>query len=736
MNKSVTLNFVLLTVLLTLGLSVGFVVVSQWLGYESDNEHLTTRLASIAQSTSEMISKPLLDADHEQVKVIIDAVMRSDLISAVNGARVTDSTGIEIYLKGDASAFSGPAVTQQVRSPTQIIGNLQIAYSHDSLLSAAKDRLITSTIQATLVLVAVLLCGVFVLQWRIGKPLKRVAVSLKQDDPQQEFIPIDGGRFNGVAPLLSAYNRVMKTRSEEGRKLLWANEHLENRLAQTASSLEAELDKRQRIESQLKAATEQLEETVQSRTQELVDTNKRLISEISQRTEAEKALAHQATTDSLTGLPNRKALDAIAKEMFDHAVADSASVGIMFLDVDNFKTVNDTLGHSAGDELLRAAVTRIRGIVGDDVAVVRYGGDEFVLLFDKSVWEEKLETVSQEIIKALSEPFEINHQTVDTGASIGISMFPQHGKKLETLLRNADTAMYRSKEAGRGCYTVYSPQLTEETKGKLKLRTALKAAMNTDELVVFFQPIVSMKTGLTTKCEALLRWQHPEQGLLAPNAFLSTAEDYGLIRAIDTRVLDQACKGCRTMRDEGLDVGVSVNLSSTSLGNEDVVDQIVTALTTYDLMPESLSVEITEDAVVDNDEKTLEILNQIRDMGVRLSIDDFGTGYSSLSYLKRLPVRELKIDRAFIRDLPDDETVRSIVISIVGMCRGMGVSTVAEGVEDMTQYQMATNVGCDYVQGYLIAQPLSEKDVIEFLKQAPAYPTRASTVSSVVSKAV
>jgi EAL domain-containing protein (putative c-di-GMP-specific phosphodiesterase class I) len=189
------------------------------------------------------------------------------------------------------------------------------------------------------------------------------------------------------------------------------------------------------------------------------------------------------------------------------------------------------------------------------------------------------------------------------------------------------------------------------------------------------------------------------------------------------------------MRDQGLDVGVSVNLSSTSLRNEDVVDQIVTALTTYDLMPESLSVEITEDAVVDNDEKTLEILNQIRDMGVRLSIDDFGTGYSSLSYLKRLPVRELKIDRAFIRDLPDDETVRSIVISIVGMCRGMGVSTVAEGVEDMTQYQMATNVGCDYVQGYLITQPLCEKDVIEFLKQAPAYPTRAATVSSAVSKA-
>ena len=443
--------------------------------------------------------------------------------------------------------------------------------------------------------------------------------------------------------------------------------------------------------------------------------NARLQREIDKRLESEEQLAHQANYDQLTGLPNRNlALDRLAQAL-KWARREGGSVAVMFLDLDRFKQVNDSLGHAAGDELLRDAAQRLLGKVRDSDTVSRLGGDEFLVICPESGDGGGWEPCVQDMLKTLSQPFYVGDHEFFVGASIGVAAYPDGGTEPHKLMKNADIAMYSAKERGRNRYCYYDPSMDAQAMESMKLENNLRHALSRDEFHLQYQPIVDLSSGRTVAVEALLRWTSAEMGNVPPDKFVPIAEETGVIHEIGEWVLMEACKKVGALRRD-LDFRLAVNLSSKQFSRPGrLLDCVLMALRNSGLMPSQLELEFTESILIDDRPEIGEFINQLDRIGVRLSIDDFGTGYSALNYLQRFPFDILKIDRSFTNQVPDNEASASLIRAIIAMAHALGLEVIAEGIEERKQTGFLLVHHCEFGQGYLYSKPLSINDLREYL---------------------
>ena len=457
----------------------------------------------------------------------------------------------------------------------------------------------------------------------------------------------------------------------------------------------------------IRRARDELEVRVLERTAELAGANALLQGEIVERRQAEARVHHMAYHDSLTGLPNRALLsDRLDRAMLAVQRSDP-KLAVMFIDLDRFKTINDSLGHLTGDYLLKEVASRLCRAVRASDTVARLGGDEFVVLVPGIREPEECSHVAEKIIEALASPFPFEGRMLHITPSIGISMYPDDGADVETLMRHADAAMYHAKASGRNNYQFFVQRMNQAAAQHFELETSLRSALAKEEFELYFQPIIDTASRRLHAMEVLLRWRRPGQGLVLPDDFIPIIEENGLIVPIGEWVMRKACEQSMRWQREGLKpVPLAVNLSPRQFMNRDLIESVRRVLDKTGIDPALLEFEITETALMQHGEQTLEILGQINSMGIRLSIDDFGTGYSSLAYLKRFPVKKIKIDRAFIKDLEESSEDRAIVAAIIALSNSLQLLVVAEGVETEGQYALLQSSGCQYAQGYLFAQPL------------------------------
>jgi diguanylate cyclase (GGDEF)-like protein/PAS domain S-box-containing protein len=433
--------------------------------------------------------------------------------------------------------------------------------------------------------------------------------------------------------------------------------------------------------------------------------------DVTQAALAEQKVHELACYDSLTGLPNRNMFFGELNRTIARARREHREFAVCFIDLDRFKAINDTLGHQAGDELLEAMADRLRTSLRESDVVARLGGDEFVVLLEGCTPAD-LGHVANKMLASIGEPLMLHGCTLDMTCSIGIGIFPADGDDAATLLKHADAAMYLAKERGKNNVQFYTAELADLAARQFVLESELRLALARDELFLHYQPKIDLATGEMRSVEALLRWEHPQRGLVPPNDFIPLAEERGLIVPIGRWVIQAACRQMREWRRDGLAVPrVAVNLSARQFASETLIEDLVRALEAHDIEPSQFEVELTESALMADPERANQVLRQVDAMGVRISIDDFGTGYSSLSYLKRFPARTVKIDRSFIRGLPGDTNDAAITQAVIAMAHSLGLAVVAEGVECETQLQTLREMGCDEVQGYLLGRPMPPADL-------------------------
>jgi diguanylate cyclase (GGDEF)-like protein len=428
------------------------------------------------------------------------------------------------------------------------------------------------------------------------------------------------------------------------------------------------------------------------------------IRDITARKQAESALEHQALHDALTDLPNRVLLHDRLQQAIRAAERDHTAVALLIMDLDRFKEVNDTFGHHTGDLLLEQLGERLGGVLRGSDTIARLGGDEFAVLLPTASVEDA-NHIAGRLREVLEEPFSLGGLQLEIDASIGIALSPEHGTDADTLLRRADVAMYIAKRNGSG-HALYTAEQDQHSPTRLALVGELRRAIDQNELSLYFQPKVSLKDSRVLCAEALVRWQHPRHGMLGPDQFVPVAEQTGLIRPLARWVLEAAARQCNRWRQEGLDLAVAVNLSMRNLHDAEIVDMIRQLLQRWGIPPARLVIEITESSLMADAARAMEVLNRLREMGVGVSIDDFGTGYSSLAYLKRLPVDELKIDKSFVANMARDENDAAIVRSTVGLAHELGLTVVAEGIEDQATWDLLVALGCDVGQGYFVSRPV------------------------------
>jgi diguanylate cyclase (GGDEF)-like protein/PAS domain S-box-containing protein len=458
----------------------------------------------------------------------------------------------------------------------------------------------------------------------------------------------------------------------------------------------------------VRRARDELEVRVRERTAELAGANALLQEEIVERRQAEARVHHMAYHDSLTGLPNRALLtDRLERAMLS-AQRGGGRLAVMFIDLDRFKTINDSLGHLTGDHLLREVASRLCRAVRMSDTVARLGGDEFVVLVPGIHEADECSQIGEKIIEALAAPFPFEGRSLHISPSIGVCLYPDDGDDVETLMRNADAAMYHAKAAGRNNYQFFAQRMNVAAALHFELESSLRAALAHDEFELYFQPIVDTATRAVRALEVLLRWRRPGHGLVLPDHFIPILEETGLIVAVGEWVLRAACEQSMAWQREGLaPVPLAINLSARQFMHAGLVESFGRVLDETGIDPSLIELEITETALMQHGCHTLEVLGQVKRMGMSLSIDDFGTGYSSLAYLKRFPVRKIKIDRAFIRELEASSEDQAIVAAVMALANSLQLSVVAEGAETEGQLALLRAHGCQYAQGYLFARPLS-----------------------------
>ncbi|HUP95813.1 MAG TPA: EAL domain-containing protein [Burkholderiales bacterium] len=441
--------------------------------------------------------------------------------------------------------------------------------------------------------------------------------------------------------------------------------------------------------------------------------------DITERKEAEEKLVYLAHYDGLTGLPNRLLFFDRLGQTLAQARRHKVLTAVMFLDLDRFKIVNDTLGHAVGDELLCQVAGRLTACTRQGDTVARFSGDEFVLIVNDLHEAEDARLVAQKVLLAFVEPFRLGNQEVFVSTSIGISMYPSDCEDEQALLKNADTAMYRAKESGRNNFQFYTPQMNARALYRLNLENALRRALERGEFRLHYQPKTCLNTGQVTGLEALLRWERPDHGLVPPADFVPLLEDTGLIVQVGEWVLREACRQIAAWQAAGRDpIAIAINISARQFADRNLGEVIKRVLDEYGADPRYIELELTESLLMVNTEEAVRALEYLKSLGLRLSIDDFGTGYSSLSYLKRFPIDALKIDRSFIDQITTDVDDATITRAVIGMAHNLGLKVVAEGVETQEQLSFLSANGCDEAQGYFFARPQPALEVGKWLTRA------------------
>ena len=440
--------------------------------------------------------------------------------------------------------------------------------------------------------------------------------------------------------------------------------------------------------------------------------------DISERIQVQERLQHMAHHDALTDLPNRNLFLDRLQQSLTRARWHDRLVAVMFLDLDRFKNINDTLGHTVGDQLLLQLSERLSNSVRDGDTIGRFGGDEFAILLDDINSDSHISLLAEKLLDTLKKPFKINKHELFVTASIGISIFPNDGEDSDTLLRNADVAMYRAKDLGKNNYQFYSDDLSARIFERMTLESHLRHALERNEFVLYYQPQIDTRTQKIMGVEALLRWKHPEFGLVTPNNIVPLMEETGLIEKVGHWALETACRQSRKWHDAGWTyLHLSVNISSRQFNDPDFISLVHDIISTTGINPEYLELELTESMLIRNASATINALNTLSSLGVRFAIDDFGTGYSSLSYLRRFPIDTIKIDRSFIHDVTDNPDDAAIASAIIVMGQNLSLNVIAEGVENQQQLEFLSSRNCHYLQGNLFSRPLPAEEFSTLLRQ-------------------
>lgn len=436
--------------------------------------------------------------------------------------------------------------------------------------------------------------------------------------------------------------------------------------------------------------------------------------DITDRKKAEKQINYMAHHDPLTGLPNRYSLNSCLKQSLERNKRKKQMIAIMFIDLDRFKIINDTMGHNFGDRLLQQISKRLKTCLHREDIVFRYGGDEFIIMLE-NVNRKEASEVAQKIVNEFSYPFMFDSQKIFISSSIGISIYPTDGEDMEMLIRNADMSMYHAKAQGRNNYKFYTPNLYDEVSSKMKLENGLRKALENDEFTIYYQPQVELNSERIVGMEALIRWQHPELGLISPSEFIPIAEETGLIVPLGKWILKNACKQNKDWQESGFSsITVAVNISNYQIKDKDFIDTVIQALKESQLDPQYLELEITE-SIMQNIKETTLILDELKMIGVKIAIDDFGTGYSSLSVIKDLTFEKLKIDKSFINDILTNPKISALVKTIIDMGQNLNINVIAEGIEEERQVIFLKQNKCIFGQGYFFSRPLPAKDISKIL---------------------
>jgi diguanylate cyclase (GGDEF)-like protein/PAS domain S-box-containing protein len=434
--------------------------------------------------------------------------------------------------------------------------------------------------------------------------------------------------------------------------------------------------------------------------------------------ERELSYAHLAHHDILTGLPNRLLFADRLCQAIHVSHRNQTKLGVLFIDLDRFKEVNDSFDHACGDELLKAVADRFRAVFREDDTIARMGGDEFTVILTRIKHESNAALVARKLLDTFKHPFIVQSHQIFMGASIGVSIYPDHGETVEELVRNADTAMYRAKEEGRNTFQYYSEELTVKAFERVFLASSLHKAVEDKELILHYQPQIDLLSGAMCGVEALVRWQHSELGLVSPSRFIPLAEESGIIEKMGDWILKEACLQLKLWQDTNLletSTTISINLSGKQFDHSYLVEEVEQVLHEVQLSPLCLELEITETTMMRSTENSSHTLSQLRELGVKVAVDDFGTGYSSLNYLKRLPITRLKIDKAFVSDIPTDINDMAISKAIISMAKNLSLDVLAEGIETTEQHQFLINQGCRAGQGFLFAHPMTIPDFESFV---------------------
>ena len=433
-----------------------------------------------------------------------------------------------------------------------------------------------------------------------------------------------------------------------------------------------------------------------------------IFTDVTDRKLDEESLIRNAQYDALTGLPNGVLFLDRLEHSISSAVRRQRLISVLFIDIDHFKTINDTLGKGAGDLLLVEAALRLQRCLRDGDTVARLGSDEFVMLFDDLEREDAIEPVAERILASMSKAFMLEGQEAFVSASIGVSIFPRDGADGETLIRHADIAMYRAKQYGRNIFQVFSEEMQSNIVHRMSLEANLRRALERNEFVLHYQPQLNLANGRIVGAEALIRWQHPEMGMVSPAQFIPLAEETGLIVPMGEWVIDTACNQVRLWHEAGLKMPrVAVNISARQFRQKDLLKVVEQSLRLHRQEASVLEIELTESMVMHDPDRTILLLRKMKEMGLHISLDDFGTGYSSLSYLRRFPIDVLKVDQSFVRDVTTSPDDAAIAASIIALAHSLNLTTVAEGVETAGQLEYLTRQKCDVMQGYFFSKPLT-----------------------------